>query len=265
MSAPRGRAPGTLDLLDEGIERLGHAWSAVGAFWLAALPARVALLELLMLAIRLGPRAPRAGNLLLFRSYLVLALGLGTVYGRVMLGRAFSARPAVSADRWAALRVPLPQLARAVTATLAVVLVSALLAFTVLVPLAALPLLGLLAVSPGGNPLRLLAAPLRLVWLHLLLLLGLLVVGVNLHLVLTLLADGVSAVLPGDPQRLARALTLANPRYLGLLLGGVSLCVEPLWLAALTVHAEALRSCSTGEDLRTWLEEIQARRGRRVA
>jgi hypothetical protein len=72
-------------------------------------------------------------------------------------------------------------------------------------------------------------------------------------------------VLPGDPQGAARALALGNPRYVGLLLAGVSLCLEPVWLGALTAHVEALRARTSGEDLRAWLEELRARAPRRAA
>ena len=261
MSLPRGATPGAVDLLDEGLERVTRAWGAVGAFWILALPARVALVDLLLLAT--GP--DRRWAPLLERSYLVLALGLLTVYGRVALGRALSARPPVPPDRWRILAVPPGAFARAVTATLAVLLVAMLLGFTVLAPLALLPLLGLVAVAPGERPVTLLSGPWRLIGLHLLLLPGLLVVAVNLHGVISLVAASLSSVLPGDPQRLARALVLQNPRYLALLLGGVSLCIEPVWLGALTAHVEAARARTDGEDLRVWLEELRARAPRRAA
>ena len=89
MSLPRGATPRAVDLLDEGLERISRAWGAVGAFWILALPARVALADLILLAT--GP--DRRSAPLLERSYLVLALGLLTVYGRVVLGRALAARP----------------------------------------------------------------------------------------------------------------------------------------------------------------------------
>jgi hypothetical protein len=261
VSLPRGATPGALDLLDEGLERISRAWGAVGAFWILALPARVGLVDLLLLAT--GP--DRRSAPLLERSYLVLALGLLTVYGRVALGRALAARPPVPADRWRILAVPPGAFARALTATLAVLLASMLLGFTVLAPLALLPLLGLVAVAPGERPLTFLSGPLRLLGLHLLLLPGLLVVAVNLHGVISLVATAVSSVLPGDPQRLARALVLENPRYLALLIAGMSLCIEPVWLGALTAHVEAARARTSGEDLRVWLEELRARAPRRAA
>ncbi|HZW89549.1 MAG TPA: hypothetical protein VFF12_10760 [Myxococcaceae bacterium] len=261
MSLPRGATPGAVDLLDEGLERVTRAWGAVGAFWLLALPSRVALVGLLLLATGPGRRwAP-----LLERSYLVLALGLLTVYGRVALGRALSARPPVPPDRWRILAVPVAAFARALTASLAVVLAAMLLGFTVLAPLALLPLLGLVAVAPGERLLTLISGPRRLLGLHLLLVPGLLVVAVNLHGVVSLIAAALSSVLPGDPQRLARALVVQNPRYLALLLGGVSLCIEPVWLGALTAHVEAARARTSGEDLRVWLEELRASSPRRAA
>jgi hypothetical protein len=261
VSLPRGVTPGAVDLLDEGLERVTRAWGAVGAFWILALPARVALVELLLLATGSSRRSAP----ILEMSYLVLGLGLLTIYGRVVLGRALSARPPVSADRWRVLAVPAAAFARAVTATFAVLLVAMLLGFTVLVPLALLPLLGLVAVAPGERPLTLLSGFWRLVGLQLLLLPGLLVVAVNLHGVVSLLAAALSSLLPGDPQRLARALVVQNPRYLALLLGGVSLCIEPVWLGALTAHVEAVRARTSGEDLRVWLEELRARTSRRAA
>jgi len=261
VSLPRGVTPGAVDLLDEGLERVTRAWGAVGAFWMLALPARVALVELILLATAPGGRSAP----LLERSYGVLALGLLTVYGRVALGRALSARPPVPPDRWRILAVPPGGYARAVTASLAVLLIAMLLGFTVLAPLALLPLLGLVAVAPGERPLTLLSGPGRLLGLHLLLLPGLLVVAVNLHGLVSLVATALSSVLPGDPQRLARALALQNPRYLALLLGSVSLCIEPVWLGALTAHVEAARARTGGEDLRVWLEELRARAPRRAA
>ena len=187
------------------------------------------------------------------------------MYGRVVLGRALSARPPVPPDRWRILAVPAGAFARALTATLAVLLLAMLLGFTVLAPLALLPLLGLVAVAPGERLLTLLSGPSRLTGLHLLLLPGLLVIAANLHGVISLLAAAVSSVLPGDPQRLVRALAIQNPRYLALLLGGVSLCIEPVWLGALTAHVEAARARSSGEDLRVWLEELRSRSPRRAA
>ena len=261
MSLPRGVTPGALDLLDEGLERVSRAWGAVGAFWILALPARVALVDLVLLAT--GP--DRRFAPLLERSYLVLALGLLTVYGRVALGRALAARPPAPPDRWRILAVPPAAFARAMTATLAVLLASMLLGFTVLAPLVLLPLLGLVAVAPGERVLTLLSGPLRLLGLHLLLLPGLLVVAVNLYGVISLVATAVSSVLPGDPQRLARTLVLENPRYLALLIAGMTLCIEPVWLGALTAHVEAARARTSGEDLRVWLEELRARAPRRAA
>ena len=261
MSVPRGATPGTFDLLDEGLERISRAWGAVGAFWILALPARVALADLVLLAAGPGGRSAP----LLERSYLVLGLGLLTVYGRVALGRALSARPPVPPDRWRILAVSPGAFARAMTATLAVLLASMLFSFTVLAPLALLPLLGLVAVAPGERPLTLLSGPMRLLGLHMLLLPGLLVVAVNLHGLIAVVATAVSSVLPGDPQRLARALVLQNPRYLALLVAGMSLCIEPVWLGALTAHVEAARARTGGEDLRVWLDELRARAPRRAA
>ena len=276
MSWRRGEEPGTLDLLDDGVELMTRSWSAVGVLWVLALPARAALALLLALAVKLGELSELAGPTFLPRSYLVLVLGIATVHGRLVLLQAYRrARTGPAPARWSSLRVPPGDLARGLLATLVVFLLLCAISPTLVLPPFLLPALGLASVAAAGAgpgwrhaiPATFAgyARPGRLAAVHGLLLLGWLVATLNLHLLVTLGAEAVVQLFSVDPAGWVARLSFRNPDYVALLLAGSSLCIEPLWLAVLAVHRDALRARSSGEDLRWWFEELRRQERREAA
>jgi hypothetical protein len=276
VSQRRGEEPGTLDLLDDGVELMTRCWSAVGVLWVLALPARAALALLLALAVKLGDLSELAGPTFLPRSYLVLLLGIATVHGRLVLLQAYRrARTGPGPSGWASLRVPLGDLARALLATLVIFLLLCVISPTLVLPPFLLPALGLASVGAAGAgpgwrravPATFagFARPGRLAAVHGLLLLGWGVATVNLHLLVQLGSGAALQLFPIEPAGLVAQLSFHNPDYVALLLAGSSLCVEPLWLAVLAVHLDALRARSSGEDLRWWFEQLRRPEGREAA
>src|SRR5262249_933199 len=217
----RGQEPGTLDLLDDGVELMTRCWSAVGVLWLLALPARAMLALLLALAARLGEISELAAPTFLPRSYALLLLGIATVYGRLVLLQAYRRAHAGPAPTgWASLRVPPGDLARAVLATLLVFLLLCILSPTVVLPPFLLPALGLASVAAAGAgpgwrravPATFagFARPGRLAAAHGLLLLGWGVATVNLHLLVQLAAEAATQLLGMDPAGLVARLSFHN-------------------------------------------------------
>jgi hypothetical protein len=273
----RGRGqPGALASLDEGADLALQLHPWVALLWLTALPGRLVLLAFCVELVELGEGAPSQGRTLLGLAFASLALWLPSLWGRQVFIRA--CRRALEGDAGTglqSLRVPPGQMAGAVLAALLVELTFWGLLFTVVVPLAlvagaalaavAAPragprlLGGLMEMAKGSGRLLALAG---LLWLCFL---GVLLAGLNLHLLFALSLGLLSSVLPLDAPLWREMLELQNPLYVGLLVLAASLLVEPFWLAAVTVHVERARSRSSGEDLRQSFEDLRRRAERDAA
>lgn len=273
----RGRGqPGALASLDEGADMALQLHPWVALLWLTALPGRLVLLAFCVELVELGEVAPSQGRTLLRLAFASLALWLPSLWGRQVFVRA--CRRALEGDAGTglqSLRVPPGQMAGALVAALLVELAFWGLLFTVVVPLALVAGAALAAVAaPRAGPRLLgglvemakgsgrLLALTGLLWLCLL---GVLLAGLNLHLLVALSLGLLSSVLPLDAPLWREMLEFQNPLYVGLLVLAASLLVEPFWLAAVTVHVERARSRSSGEDLRQTFEDLRRRAERDAA
>ncbi len=275
----RGRAqgqPGALAALDEGADIALQLPPWVALLWLTALPGRCCLLAFVVELLHWGPAAPAHARTLLGLAFGSLALWLPSLWGRQVFIRA--CRRTLEGDdetRPQGLRVPLGQMAGALLAALLVELSFWGLLFTVLIPLAMVAGAALAAVAaPRAGP-RLLRGVaemakgsgrlLSLTGLLFLCLLAVLLALLNLHLFFAVSVALLSNVLPLDTAAWGEVLGRDNPLYVGLLLLGATLLVEPFWLAAVTVHVERARSRSSGEDLRQAFEDLRRRAERNAA
>jgi len=139
---------GAVQLLDEGIDLVTRLPAWVAALWLTALPCRFLLAAFIVELVNEGTRAPSHGRYLLALSYLLLLLWLPSLYGRQLFVRACRrGMGGETAVHWSGLRVPLRELAGAVSAALLVELLFWGLAFTFVVPAAMV--VGALMIPPS--------------------------------------------------------------------------------------------------------------------
>src|SRR6266571_5181787 len=167
------------------------------------------------------------------------------------------------------LRVPARELAGYLVAALFVEALFWMLLLTFVAPVALLVGAGLAAAASGRagpGPLealrelgRSVGPAMRLVRLLVVFAFGLAFAAINLHLFFRLglwLASGLAGL---DTTSWDAVLGWQNPLYRVLIVTGAAMLLEPVWLAALTVHVELLRSRSSGDDLRRWFAELRSR------
>jgi len=260
---------GALRLIDDAADVVGRLPEWVGLLWLSAMPARLLLAFLWIRLIELGPEAVHYGDWVRRMAWLLLLAWLGSLWGRqVFVG---ACRHALQSERpapRALLRVPTREMAGHLAAALAVEVLFWALLPTLVAPLFLLVPAGLAAAAApagGPGPLESLGAlwrgigPVgRLIRLVLLFAVLVPVAAINLHFfagALIWLAGGVASF---DVTGWRRVLDWGVPSYRVLLLIGALLLLEPVWLAALTVHVERVRARGTGDDLRRWFAELRA-------
>jgi hypothetical protein len=276
LRGPSRKKPGALAALDEGADLALQLPPFVALLWLTALPGRLLLVAFVVELVEFGPAASAHGRALQGLAFASLALWLLSLWGRQVFISA--CRRALGGDAGAGsggLRVPPGQMAGALGAALLVELAFWAFLFTVLIPLALVAAAALAAVAaPRAGPHLLaglsemakgsgrLLAFTALLWLCLV---GVLLAALNLHLLFALTVGLLSSLLPLDKPVWSEMLELKNPLYLGLLVLGASLLVEPFWLAAVMVHVERARARSSGEDLRQAFEDLRRRSERDAA
>jgi hypothetical protein len=245
--------------------------AVVGLLWLTALPARLLLVLLCVRLAALGAGAVGYGDYLRRLAYGLLFAWLLSLWGRQVFVRC--CRHALRSERpppRALLFVPAAELAGHFSAALLIEVAFWALLPTLVLPVGFVVLAGLAAAAAprGGQgllaPLREVAAAAGSLSVLARLLaataLALLLAAVNLHSLSSLglwIASGLAGAEVAPWQAVLR---LANPLYAALLLAGASLLVEPFWLAALTAQVERTRARGTGDDLKRWFSELEAKR-----
>ncbi len=261
---------GALRLIDDGADAVGRLAAWTGLLWITALPSRLLFALLFARLLELGAEATQYGDFLRGLAYAALLAWLVSLWGRQVFVRA--CRHALQSERpppRSLLRVPARELAGYQVAALFVEALFWMLLLTFVAPVALLVGAGLAAAASGRagpGPLealrelgRSVGPAMRLVRLLVVFAFGLAFAAINLHLFFRLglwLASGLAGL---DTTSWDAVLGWQNPLYRVLIVTGAAMLLEPVWLAALTVHVELLRSRSSGDDLRRWFAELRSR------
>lgn len=263
------RSFGLPEVLDEAADVVGRvAAPFLGLLWLTAVPLRLMQAHFAARLLELGGQAGTHGAYLTGLAMALAALLVPWAWGRAVFVRACRLGLRGQRPGAAALRVGAAPFAGYLYVTL---LFETLFWATAWMFVTVPPLVLLAALAAATHPFIEkpgLWEPLRQVFrhgTHALLLVGLLAVlgwallvaAVNLH---ALFQFGVwlSGALPGlDPGRWGRLLAPRHARYVLAVVAGAVLAVEPYLLAAATVYVHKVRSRSSGEDLRVWLERLR--------
>lgn len=264
MRRPRGI--GALGALDQAGALVRATLPSVGVLWLTALPARLALLALVLTVARLGPGASQYGTALRARAGLYVALWLVSLVGRQLYIRACRTELGQLPPRpWALVRVPLADLAAQaqIAVLLEVLFWCTLPSFVLALPVIALAGLGAVTAPFAGpgwwRPVSSLTleggmVPLVVIGSGMLLGVGIALVNVMvLGELLVWLAGGVAGL---DVAAWGRLVSWGNGTALGLGLVGAVTVVEPFWLAALTALVHHERAWKAGDDLRDRLRHL---------
>lgn len=259
---------GPLDAFDRSGDLVARNPAAVGVLWLTAAPARLLLAALVVQALRLGDDAQFHGDALVELAGWATLAWLVSLWGRQVFVRACRAGIGGATPRGRALwRVPWRELLAALQA--AAVLAPLFWATLPLVLLAP-PLIALAGVAAVASPLAGpgWVRPVRALslgnhgWTVALLaltsLLALALAALNLHLLAQGLAWAAGGIAGVDLAPWGPLLTPSHALYAALVIAAATLLVEPFWLAALVVVVHEARARASGEDLRLWIERLQA-------
>lgn len=263
------RSFGLPEVLDEAAEAVGAASAPfLGVLWLTSLPLRLAQCHFLARLFELGNEASQHGTYLGELALLQTVLVLPWAWGRAVFVRACSLGLRGVRPGRAAFRVGATQLAGYLYATALIETAFWATAWTfVTVPVLVL----MAALGAATHPLierAGLLEPLRQIFRHgrhAVLLMGLLVVmgwayivaAVNLHVMFQAGVWLMGAIPGTDPGRWSTLLDVHHSRYVLAVLAGAVMALEPYLLAAATVYVQKVRSSSSGEDLRLWLERVR--------
>jgi hypothetical protein len=263
------RSFGLPEVLDEAAEAVGAAAAPfLGVLWLTSLPLRLAQCHFAARLLELGSEASQRGTYLGELALLQTVLVLPWAWGRAVFVRACSLGLRGVRPGRAAFRVGATPLAGYLYATALIETAFWATAWTVVT----VPVLVLMAaLAAATHPLierAGLLEPLRQIFRHgrhAVLLVGLLVVmgwayivaAVNLHVMFQAGVWLMGAVPGTDPGRWSTLLDVHHSRYVLAVLAGAVMALEPYLLAAATVYVRKVRSRSSGEDLRLWLERVR--------
>jgi hypothetical protein len=265
------RAPlSTTAVLDETVDIVSAArgWPAI--VLVTALPYRFLQVVFVERLIELGAEAKHYANTLGALATLTVAAFVVSI-----LGRAIWIRVCGLAQKRASLRAG-DAFRIAPAALLSYLFVSALLAtlhYSIWFTIISIPLLTIVSGIAAGtmelNERPSLLQPLRLIVryskharivtaLFLVFVAALAIAAVNLYAFFFLGMWLAHAFASADLTRWDVLLSLSDGHFVGLLVAGAVVAVEPFWLAANVVLVRKAGAAESGDDLRRWLEELTA-------
>jgi len=258
-----------VEVFDQGANLVSRNPVAVGILWLTALPVRCLTVLMVLTVITCGDQSRHAAGTLHTLAWQTTVAWLVSLWGRQCYVRACAVSMAGTRPTLRALvRVPGPALLAHLQVALVIeVLFWALLPLVVVAPccviLAAVGAVTAPLVGPGWwRPVRSLALPAGVIALLLVSLSAAVGIGIacfNLHLVVLACRWLGAALLGVSVATWVPLLTWSNPLYLGLLLVGGGLAIEPLYLAIVVAIVDRAYARSSGQDLRHWFAEIEDR------
>lgn len=264
------RAPlSTTSVLDEATEVVtltGAPW--VGLVVLTSLPLRYLEAIFLDQLIELGGKAPHYGNLLGATANMTVLAMLIAIWGRAIYARACRlAHARGGAPGRSAWRVPVAALACYVLTAAASVLIGYATLFTCIGFVAAVMFSGLAIGTMELNERVSLTQPFGLIFrytksiripfaLVFVFFCGLFVALANLAGAFGI-ATWVASALGGFDAPHWQLLFENNRRFILMLFAGAFAAIEPFWIAAHVVYVRKAGVEESGDDLRTWFEELR--------
>lgn len=265
------RAPlSTTSVLDESadvVRMTAAPWA--GLLILASLPYRFLQVLFFDQVIELGSSAGQYGDALRATAYWTAAAFVLSRCGRAMYARACRLGMARGqSPGWETFRVPLAALLGYLFVSSLTELTTYMTLLTFLGPLVAAMVSGLAIGTMELNEQSGVRAPLRLIAHHgrngrilgaltLVFLVALAVAAVNILAAFQAGLWLVSSIGGFDIPRWTVLLSGANRRYGLMIFAGAALAVEPFWVAANVVLVRKAGAQETGDDLRTWFEELR--------
>jgi hypothetical protein len=272
LTAGASRAPLSVTaVLDETVDVVSVAapWAAI--VLITGLPYRFLQLVFIERLIELGAEAKHYANALgTLATITVVAFAVS------LAGRAVWIRVSGLAQKGAAIRIA-DAFRVAPAALLSYLFTSALIAtltYSIWITIMAIPLLIVVAGLAAGTmelnerpsvvqPLRLIARyakNARLVTALLLVFAAAFFIAlINLYAAFAIGLWLAHAFASADLSRWDMLLRLSNGHFLGMLIAGAIVAVEPFWLAANVVLVRKAGAAESGDDLRHWLEELTGR------
>lgn len=265
------RAPlSTTAVLDESadvVRATAAPWA--GLLILASIPYRFLQLVFVDRVLELGSSASQYGNLLRSTAYWTAAAFVLSRCGRAVYARAcrLAVTGGASPGR-EALRVPPAALLSYLYVVSFAALETYLTLFTVIGPILGVILSGLAIGTMELNEQPGVRAPLRLIMqygkslrvltaLVLVFFLAFFVAMVNVWAAFEVGFWLVSSIGGFDLARWTILLGGGNRRYVLTIIAGAALALEPFWVAANVLLVRKAGAQETGDDLRTWFEELQ--------
>jgi hypothetical protein len=264
------RAPlSTTSVLDEAtdvVTMTGAPW--VGLVILTSLPLRYLEAIFLDQLIELGGNAPHYGNLLGATANMIVLAMLISIWGRAIYARACRlAHARGGAPGRAAWRVPAAALASYVLTSAAAAVLGYVSLFTCIGFVVAVIFSGLATGTMELNERVSLAKPFQLIFrytkhmripfsLVFVFFCGLFVALANLAGSFAI-GTWAAGALGGFDAPQWQTLFTNNRRYILMLFAGALATIEPFWIAAHVVYVRKAGAEESGDDLRTWFEELQ--------
>jgi hypothetical protein len=264
------RAPlSTTSVLDEATEVVtmaGPGWA--GLVILAALPLRYLEAIFLDQLFEVGSKALQYGNLLGATATMTVFTMLIAIWGRAIYARACRlAHARNGAPGRAAWRMPIAALASYVLTASASVLIGYATLFTCVGFFAAVVFSGLAIGTMEQNERVSLTGPFKRIFaaakhvaipiaLALIFFCALFVALVNLAGAISI-ATWLAGALGDFDAPHWQTLFEKNRRYYLMLFAGAFATLEPFWIAAYVVYVRKAGAQESGDDLRTWFEELQ--------
>jgi hypothetical protein len=264
------RAPlSTTSVLDDAAEivTMTLPWAALQIA--TAIPYRLLQALFFEQLLEVGAEASKYGNLLGMTANMIVGTVLLALWGRTVQARACRLASARGeAPGREALSVPAPALASYVLTASSAILAGYLALPTILGFLAAVMFAGAAIGTFELNDRVSLTRPFALMIRHsksiripfalvLVFLCATAVAWVNVLAAFQLVASLASSVGNFDAPGWSLLFTNANRRFVLMTLAGALLIVEPFWIAAQVLLVRKAGAEETGDDLRTWFEELQ--------